>query len=614
MRAAPSWLFSTGCGSWGTSLNRMQTTTSSNELAGRGAGLIRDGFLAFHHQFQSITNRAQARFENRDWPGIQQDAQERLVLYNRVVMQVVGRLHDLLGDDYRNKLVWASMKHSYSLFIEGLEDFELAETFFNSATRRIFATVGVDPEIEFVASDLENPNPQFEIPIFRSYSLNGTWTQLVLEILHDYPFQVSYADITGDAALAARQIESYLKSLQPAGKVEAVDVLRPIFYRNKGAYIIGRIRIAGGWIPLVFSLRHPLPGVHLDAVLLMEDDVSIIFSFTRSYFHVESARPRQLISFLKTIMPVKRIAELYISIGYNKHGKTELYRDLLQHLAKSTDQFQTARGEKGMVMLVFTLPSYDLVFKVIRDHFPEPKNTSRQEVMDRYQLVFKHDRAGRLVDAQEFEHLTFDAKRFSPALLEELLEGAPSSIRVEGESVSIRHLYIERRLTPLNLYLEETGSESAREAVIDYGYTIKDLAATNIFPGDILLKNFGVTRHGRVVFYDYDELGLLTTCRFRSIPKARSLHQEFEASPWFYVGPHDIFPEEFKTFLGLQGELRDIFVEHHADLFEANFWRSIQERLESGEIVDIYPYKQSRRLHQNGGELEDRTPGYRSRS
>jgi isocitrate dehydrogenase kinase/phosphatase len=592
----------------------MLSPTSSNELAVRGAGLIREGFLAFHHQFQSITTRAHSRFENRDWAGIQKDAQERLVLYNRVVMQVVGRLQDLLGDDYKNKVVWASMKQSYSPLIEDLEDLELAETFFNSTTRRIFATVGVDPEIEFVASDFENPNLQFEIPIYRSYPLDRPCSRLVLEILQDYPFRVSYADLAGDAALAARQIESHLKSLQLAEKVEAVDMLRPVFYRNKGAYIIGRIRFSGGYIPLVFSLRHPLPGLTLDAVLLMEDDVSIIFSFTRSYFHVESARPRQLISFLKTIMPVKRIAELYISIGYNKHGKTELYRDLLKHLAKSTDQFQTARGEKGMVMLVFTLPSYDLVFKVIRDHFSEPKNTSRQDVMDRYQLVFKHDRAGRLVDAQEFEHLSFDTDRFSQELLEELLEGAPSSIKVEGGSVSIRHLYIERRLTPLNLYLEEAGSEAAREAVIDYGYAIKDLAATNIFPGDILLKNFGVTRHGRVVFYDYDELGLLTTCRFRSIPKASSLHQEFEASPWFYVGPHDIFPEEFKTFLGLQGELRDVFVEHHTDLFEANFWRSIQERLESGEIVDIYPYRQSRRLHQNGDELDDPIPGYSSRA
>jgi isocitrate dehydrogenase kinase/phosphatase len=296
-------------------------------------------------------------------------------------------------------------------------------------------------------------------------------------------------------------------------------------------------------------------------------------------------------------MPLKRIAELYISIGFNKHGKTELYRELIHHLANSTDKFKIARGERGMVMIVFAIDSFDMVFKIIKDRVDPPKTATRQEVMERYDLVFKHDRAGRLVDAQEFEYLSFDKNRFSEELLEQLLAVAPNVVRVDHECVIIKHLYIERRLTPLNLYVKEAGEAAAREAVIDYGKAIKDLAATNIFPGDVLLKNFGVTRHGRVVFYDYDELCLVTDCKFRKMPQARNFDEEFESDAWFYVGPLDIFPDEFRTFLGLLEPLRSAFVEVHEDLFGVEFWHSMQRKHASGEYIHIYPYPENKRLH-----------------
>jgi len=307
-----------------------------------------------------------------------------------------------------------------------------------------------------------------------------------------------------------------------------------------------------------------------------------------------------LIAFLKSIMPLKRVAELYISIGYNKHGKTELYRDLLHHLAHSDGQFQIARGEKGMVMVVFTMPSYDVVFKVIRDRFSWPKTTTRQTVMDNYQFVFRHDRAGRLVDAQEYEHLKFDRDRFSAELLDELMATAAGNVTVGDNWVSIKHVYTERRVTPLNLYLSEAEETAAGEVVMDYGRAVKELASANIFPGDLLLKNFGVTRHGRVVFYDYDELCLLTECNFREMPEARSFDEEFTTEPWFAVGRNDIFPAEFRSFLGLHGRLRDVFVQAHGDLFSVEFWQQMQARLRAGEVIDIFPYRQSSRLGREG--------------
>jgi isocitrate dehydrogenase kinase/phosphatase len=295
-------------------------------------------------------------------------------------------------------------------------------------------------------------------------------------------------------------------------------------------------------------------------------------------------------------MPRKRIAELYISIGYNKHGKSELYCDLLHHLSRSDKKFELAQGERGMVMEVYTMSDYDLVFKVIKDHFAYPKNTTRNAVMAKYELVFKHDRAGRLVDAQEFEHLQFNRNRFSNELLDSLNQNAAKSVIINDDNVIVKHAYVERRVIPLNIYLREVDEAKALTAVVDYGNAIKDLAASNIFPGDLLLKNFGVTRHGRIVFYDYDELCLLSVCNFRVMPQPRSYDEELSAEPWFGVGENDVFPEELRKFIGLKGKLREVFLEHHEDLFDVIFWHQVQSRISSGKTIDIFPYGQNKRL------------------
>jgi isocitrate dehydrogenase kinase/phosphatase len=331
-------------------------------------------------------------------------------------------------------------------------------------------------------------------------------------------------------------------------------------------------------------------------VLLTEDDVSVLFSFTRSYFHVEVQRATDVIGFLRSIMPHKPVSELYNAIGHNKHGKTELYRDLMHHITRSGDRFETARGERGMVMIVFTLPSFDVVFKVIRDVFAYPKTTTRRDVVEKYDLVFKHDRAGRLADAQEFEHLTFDREQFAEDLLAELASEAAQTVTVGERTVHIKHLYTERRMTPLNLYLREVDRATERAAIVDYGQAVKDLAAMNIFPGDMLLKNFGVTRHGRVVFYDYDELCRLTDCHFRDLPTASHPDDALREEPWFYVGPRDVFPEEFLPFMGLSAAQREAFLRVHYDLLTPRYWRTVQDHHKAGEVFDVLPYGPARRL------------------
>ena len=560
------------------------------------AEAIIEAFHEYQAKFKMITQRAKTRFESQDWHGMKADADERLDLYKTVVDQIVVEISRLLNNRINDKEMWMNIKTTYSGLCSKLDIWELAETFFNSVTRRIFATVGVDPQIEFV--DTCTRTQLFRIPAlpYRTYAGTLSTRRLIEIILGDYEHQTAYEDMRRDAELVSEKIDDHLKSNGYSPCIDRAEMLTSVHYRGKGAYLVGRMFNGSNFFPLVLALFNTPGGITVDAVILNENDVSVLFSFTRSYFHVDVNRPNEWVSFLKSIMPRKRIAELYISIGYNKHGKSELYCDLLHHLSRSNKKFEFADGERGMVMEVFTMPDYGLVFKVIKDHFAYPKNTSRDAVMAKYDLVFKHDRAGRLVDAQEFEHLKFNRNRFSDELLDSLKRHAAQNVIVNDDNVIVKHAYVERRVTPLNIYLREVHEAEALTAVVDYGNAIKDLAASNIFPGDLLLKNFGVTRHGRIVFYDYDELCLLSVCNFRVMPQSRSYDEELSSEPWFGVGENDVFPEELRNFMGLQGKLREVFLEYHEDLFDVRFWHQIQSRISSEKAIDIFPYGQDKRL------------------
>jgi isocitrate dehydrogenase kinase/phosphatase len=564
-------------------------------LIGKAARAIGSAFVDYLGEFHAITQQAKTRFETCDWHGHQQDALERLELYARSMEHLTLELRQVLGKLVSSREVWTRIKQAYAKDCNE-RNFELARTYFNSVTRVVFATVGVNPDIEFTALDLAihdwEPEPRF----LRRYPSREDTRVLLAQILEDYRFDADYRDLQEDVRLTAQRMECRLEQTSGSKRIDAVELLRPVFYRNKAAYIMGRILSGENSVPLVLALLNSESGVFVDAVLMREVDVSILFSFTRSHFHVDLECPREAIVLLKTIIPLKPVNELYGVLGYHKHGKTELYRSLQRHLSRTSDRFEIAAGDPGMVMLVFTLPSFDRVFKVIRDSFAFPKNTTARDVKKRYRLVFKRDRVGRLVEAQLFKHLKIKLDRFEDDLLDELLREASRAVKREGDFLVFGHLYMERKVTPLNLYLHEADEKTAREAVVDYGAAIKELAAANIFPGDFLLKNFGVTRHGRVVFYDYDELCLLTDCKFRRMPTPRTPEEELASEPWFAVADNDVFPEEFRKFLGLPEPLFGVFDELHGDVFKSEFWRDLQVLHREGAILDFYPYPDSERL------------------
>ena len=445
----------------------MSKTTIENHLISKGATAIYQAFGIYRSRFKEITRRAPLRFKNRDWHGVQTDAILRLDLYKDAVDHIEIDIRRLLTDHLQEKKVWALIKTAYSDLLIQNDDWELAETFFNSITRRIFATVGVDGEIEFVNTDFDTPPTPTPSKFYGTFKCRESSAGLIRMVLAHYPLMATFQNIEDDAQQVADKIESYLQKMGTSGKIDAIDMAHSVFYRGMGAYLIGRIYSGSVLVPLAIALLNTADGIVVDGVLLNPDDVSILFSFTRSYFHVEVERPYDLIHFLKTILPHKRIAELYISTGFNKHGKTEMYRELLDHMTVCyVDRFDRSPGQPGMVMIVFNLPKDDLVFKLIRDRFDTPKKTTRRRIMDKYDLVFRHDRVGRLVDAQTFEHLKFNASCFAPQLLAELEQEADRTVRIGKEYIIVDHAYVERRVTPLDVYLNEADKVQAQKIVI----------------------------------------------------------------------------------------------------------------------------------------------------
>ena len=559
-------------------------------------------------QLLEITRRVRRRFEARDWTGIRQATLERLELPAWSIRETVEVLNRQLGEAIDDHETWVALKAEYTRMILGRDDFEIAQSFFNSLTRKVFPHAGVDPAIDYVADEFPLPFSGWEMANARMYAVRCIDAAVVRRILEDAGFGVPFRDLAGDAARAAERLREGVIAAFGSPAIEAVDVLRPVFFRNKGAYVVGRARLGPKVMPVLLAVVHDAEGLGVDAALCTEDEASIVFSFARWYFHVDVHSPREVIGFLKSILPRKRIAELYISLGYKNHGKTEFYRDLMAHIVGTDEQFVEARGQQGLVMEVFNLPSYEWVFKIVKDVFPPQKNTTRERVMEKYRQVQLLDRVGRLVGFQEFEHLKIPRARFVPELLDKLLSVAGHTLSAEGDWVTIRHCYVERRVAPLDLFLREMDEERAAAAVLDWGRCLKELAAANVFPGDVLLKNFGVTRHDRVLSYDYDELSALTDIVFREIPPSRDDQEELASEPWFTVGENDVFPAELRTFLGLQGRLLDAFLREHSDLFTVEFWQGLQERHRRGEVPSFFPYGPARRLRSGEESREAARP------
>lgn len=587
------------------------------------AKAMMDGFNRHYRLFRTESARAKHRFETRDWRAQQRAQRERIEFYDLRVQECVRRLVKEFKADEQPMEVWEQVKLLYIGLLVNHHQPELAETFFNSVTTKILKRAYFQNDFIFVrpavsTEYIENEEPK-ALPTYRCYyPTQDSMLSEVRRMIEDFDLRVPYEDLGRDASLVLAAMKRRFDHTRLRANFQ-FQVLSGLFFRNKGAYVVGKIINGFQEVPFALPILHNEKGqLVIDAALFGEDDLLILFSFARAYFMVDMEVPSAYVQFLRSLMPRKPRAEFYNALGLAKQGKTLFYRDFLFHMRHSTDRFRIAPGIKGMVMLVFDLPSFPFVFKVIKDYYPPQKDTTREQIRDKYLLVKQHDRVGRMADTLEFSEVGFPRDRFTDELIEEIQKFAPSQLEISDRNgdgnieVVLKHVYIERRMIPLNIYLQEAfdilqsaaadeaakqrARDQLRRAVHEYGNAIKDLVAANIFPGDMLWKNFGITRHGKVVFYDYDEIEYITDCNFRRVPPPRNEEDEMSGEVWYSVARNDVFPETFGPFLLGNPLVREEFMKHHADLLDPSFWQSHKERIASGHVHDVFPYERDRRF------------------
>lgn len=573
--------------------------------ARRVAETILDGFNRHYRIFLEITAAARERFAHCDWKGQRQAASDRINLYTQRVAEATERLKTEFGlRDEVDEELWREIKLRYIGLLYEHKQPELAETFYNSVFTWLFHRRYYNNDNIFVRPGLSTEFLDDKDPVYDSYyPMRQGLTRTVRKVLQAFPCDLPFENLQRDVRHLVRHVKMTRLPGMQLRRHFHLQILRAPLYRNKAAYIVGRAINGADVIPFVIPiLNNEKGGVYVDTLLMDGDDIANLFSFARAYFMVETDTPAAIVRFLSRMLPTKTKADLYTAIGLQKQGKTEFYRWFLHHLAHSTDQLEIAPGVKGMVMTVFTMPSYPYVFKVINDRFRPPKEVDRETVKRKYQIVKLHDRVGRMADTLEYSYAAFPVARINDELLAELRENCGNSLEFEGDKVIVRHLYIERRLDPLNLYFQRATAEQKENAVIGFGNAVKEMAAANIFPGDLLYKNFGVTRHGRVIFYDYDEIEFMTDMNFRHIPAPRTPEDEMAAEPWYSVAPRDVFPEEFATFLLIDPDLRRAFMKHHRDLLDADYWKGVQDDIRRERQPDVFPYAVSKRFRCIYGE------------
>ena len=595
---------------------------TSQKTSSMIARKILSGFEQHYQNIKSASIEAKRCFEEKEWMKIESDSKLRLNFYDEQVDVFCKNLSSELKkktlygakDEYNEPThiekfdseFWKKTKLMYIELITDHRQPELAETFYNSVFCRIFSRSFYNNQFIFTKPCVSLNYIDMDEPVIDSYFVEDKQLKNAFKsILHSYGFNCQLGNLDEDIKRLEEQLFMQIPRL--SSEVFEIQVISTPFIRGKCAYIAGKIvsQLHSDIPILIALLNDDKKGLYVDSLLTDRGSISIVFSFSRSYFFITTDYPSAIVEFLKELLPGKTRAVLYSAIGLHKQGKTLLYRHFLKYSKVTSEKLIIAPGIKGMVMSVFTFPMYPYVFKIINDKFAPPKMGTKEMVKDRYYFVKNHVRVGRLADTWEFSNVAFPIKDIDDALLTELKKKAGSNIEIEGDLLIIKHMYIENKMTPLNMYLETANKEQQAHIIQDYGKAIDELINSNIFPGDMLTKNFGVTRQNRVVFYDYDEITLMSTPVFKKIPKSRSYEEEMASEPWYYVGQNDVFPEEFKYFMLPNKFMKETFNNHYKKLLDADYWISIQEKIQENGVMDYYPYGSEKRMCEIYGETND---------
>lgn len=567
---------------------------------------ILEGFHAYYAEFTQIMGRSKRRFEDRDWAGLQADAQERLNLYVRVVDAMCAEVERLLGARAADAEFWERIRRVYESRSTDPANGDLARAYFNTVKRR-FIPVGAQ---DFEPAHIEVPHQERfeqEVWVLEPRAGRTALEDLLRSTLALFPFETPYVALDEDLRQAAELLEERLT--EPLQR-RPVTVLKPIFYRARRAHIIGRIWSTGRFVPLVIAITNSPEGLRISEVLLGDEETSSLFSFTRSHFHVVTAHHRELMGFLRSVAPAKSPADLYASVGYHNLSKSALLADLFRLVQQPGERFRRTPGIDGTVMIAFELPGSRFVLKLIRDRFRARRvETTRDKVMSRYRFVQHAERAGRILDIFHFQHVRVERAWFEDELLEELATFAPSQIVLEGSHVILREFYAQRKVIPLDVFFRGPIDPAVmRRVVIDFGFLHKELASRNIFTGDVVPNNFGVVSVGRramrVVSFDYDGYSRITDMRFLHASDPASAPAAAASSPWDvyddWDAPEermvldeewDVLPGKFRMTFGIPEAYREEFDRVHGELYSSGFWTQLQEDLRKRpEFVDAFPY------------------------
>ncbi|MEN8130917.1 MAG: isocitrate dehydrogenase kinase/phosphatase AceK regulatory subunit [Pseudomonadota bacterium] len=532
---------------------------------------IHQQFLDYYGDFSKIAERAPALFMAGELDERLKDDLLRVQLYRLEIDQSVASAQAILGEVSYDCRRWNRMRQQFK---KKYGD-ELANTYFTSVMRKVFAQKGISIEFgnDGIGHRQIEPDRIVRHYPFKRRAHLGKAIQIALG---DSVFSGSLsAKITQDTDVIVDIIN---EQLEKKVDLTSMEVLRPTFFRGKGAYLVGQLRTKAEIIPVIFSVVHSPEGVQIDAVLVgYQATRSFLFSSTRSAFTVSTRHYRELYSFLQRLFPDENPAYIFDLIGFTHPAKISL----LQQFRKIT-----RTGERcqyvgtGPVDLVFGLRGFPLVFKIIRRGLPD-----RESIIDNFIKVHAIDRLGQVLDSLDYRNLKFQRNHFSEELIEKLKEEQPEDVILTSEHIVLKRVYVARRIIAVSDYIRTASKKEVRQVLLGVGWNIKHLAAMGFLPRSLGLEHFGFTTWDRVVYLNNASLIDIRLFHFRDQQDTTLGMERYSADP-----------AAFEQDLNIPQQHRDMFRAVHGDLYLPYFWEDRKIKVYNGQYPDIFPYPSRYRL------------------
>jgi isocitrate dehydrogenase kinase/phosphatase len=477
---------------------------------------------------------------------------------------------------------------------------DIGRAYLHSLRRKIYQ--GEWRAADYSFAEMISSSNKFISKVVKSFEVDGSLGEEVIgEILRIPNFIRSYAFLEDDTQrIAQRVADNISRSQHKAQKLIRVEMINTGFYRNRGAYLVGRLIFDNDrFVPLVIALLNDETGIYVDAVLTSETYAHNIFSSTLANFHVTSTYYHEVCALLKSIMPRRPLGLHYSTIGYNHLGKVAVMSELESELVDSEAGLVTAVGSTGTVAMGFASSNSAYNLKVIRDkpttQYKWGEFGGLESVIRKYTRVHEINRTGSMLDSIIYYRVRLDRKWFSAGLLEDLLTSASGTVSLFGDDVIFKYLIVQIKLTPLPIYLENATEKQAETAITNLGYCIKNNAAADIFNKDLDARNYGIGAYSKVYLFDYDAIEKLTEVKIRTNLDREA--GEEDVPDWFFEDGIVFLPEELVSGLCIpQRWLCDFFTRRHARLLTTDYWSEIQNDLLEGTIPSVSVYPDNERI------------------